>query len=43
MIEFHDDYHYKPVWDGTDENLKEKEEYVVSTTCIDWKFKTQKI
>tara|TARA_R110000744_G_scaffold57099_4_gene120201 strand:- start:2036 stop:2809 length:774 start_codon:yes stop_codon:yes gene_type:complete len=25
MIEFHDDYHYKPVWDGTDENLAEIE------------------
>lgn len=29
MIEFHDDYHYKPVWDGTDENLKEIEDYRV--------------
>tara|TARA_R100000541_G_scaffold753_1_gene4303 strand:+ start:8958 stop:9755 length:798 start_codon:yes stop_codon:yes gene_type:complete len=27
MIEFHDDYHYKPVWDGTAENLKEIEDY----------------
>ena len=27
MIEFHSDYHYKPVWDGTDKNLKEIEEY----------------
>ena len=25
MIEFHDDYHYKPVWDGTEENLEEIE------------------
>jgi len=29
MIEFHNDYHYKPVWDGTDENLKEIEDYRV--------------
>ena len=27
MIAFHKDYHYKPVWDGTDENLKEIEDY----------------
>jgi 7-carboxy-7-deazaguanine synthase len=26
MIEFHADYHYKPVWDGTAENLAEIEE-----------------
>ena len=25
MIKFHDDYHYKPVWDGTEENLSEIE------------------
>ena len=29
MIEFHDDYHYKPVWDGTDENLEEIETFRV--------------
>jgi|TARA_R110001606_G_scaffold373760_2_gene531261 7-carboxy-7-deazaguanine synthase len=29
MIKFHDDYHYKPVWDGTDKNLKEIEDYRV--------------
>ena len=29
MIEFHTDYHYKPVWDGTDKNLKEIEDYRV--------------
>ena len=23
MINFHSDYHFKPVWDGTEENLKE--------------------
>ena len=27
MIEFHADYHFKPVWDGTEENLKEIEAY----------------
>ena len=26
-LDFHKDYHYKPVWDGTEENLKEIEEY----------------
>lgn len=29
MIDFHDDYHYKPVWDGTEENLAEIEEFRV--------------
>ena len=27
MIGFHDDYHFKPVWDGTQENLDEIEDY----------------
>jgi 7-carboxy-7-deazaguanine synthase len=27
MMRFHKDYHYKPVWDGTEENLKEIEDY----------------
>ena len=27
MIDFHDDYHFKPVWDGTQENLDEIEDY----------------
>jgi 7-carboxy-7-deazaguanine synthase len=27
MIAFHDDYHFKPVWDGTAENLEEIESY----------------
>jgi 7-carboxy-7-deazaguanine synthase len=27
MIEFHMDYHFKPVWDGTDKNLQEIEDY----------------
>jgi 7-carboxy-7-deazaguanine synthase len=26
MLSFHKDYHYKPVWDGTEENLREIEE-----------------
>ena len=29
MIEFHNDYHYKPVWDGTEESLTEIEAYRV--------------
>ena len=29
MMEFHTDYHYKPVWDGTSDNLKEIENYRV--------------
>ena len=29
MIEFHSDYHYKPVWDGTPKNLDEIEAYRV--------------
>ena len=29
MIAFHKDYHFKPVWDGTDKNLKEIEDYRV--------------
>ena len=29
MISYHSDYHYKPVWDGTDKNLKEIEDYRV--------------
>ena len=28
-IDYHKDYHYKPVWDGTDENLKEIEDFRV--------------
>ena len=28
-LEYHTDYHYKPVWDGTEENLKEIEEFRV--------------
>ena len=29
MIAFHKEYHYKPVWDGTDKNLQEIESYRV--------------
>jgi 7-carboxy-7-deazaguanine synthase len=29
MIEFHSDYHLKPVWDGTEENLAEIEAFRV--------------
>lgn len=32
-LQFHDDYHYKPVWDGTDENLAEIEDFRVKM-CI---------
>ena len=28
-LEFHKDYHYKPVWDGTEESLAEIEAYRV--------------
>jgi 7-carboxy-7-deazaguanine synthase len=27
MIEYHTDFHYKPVWDGSVENLKEIEDF----------------
>ena len=30
MIEYHSDYHFKPVWDGTDENLTEIEEFRIA-------------
>ena len=29
MLSYHADYHYKPVWDGTDKNLEEIEAYRV--------------
>ena len=29
MIKYHHNYHYKPVWDGTEENLKEIEDFRV--------------
>ena len=28
-LDYHEDYHFKPVWDGTDKNLKEIEEFRV--------------
>ena len=28
-LDFHHDYHYKPVWDGTEENLQEIEDFRV--------------
>jgi 7-carboxy-7-deazaguanine synthase len=28
-LDYHSDYHYKPVWDGTAENLKEIEDFRV--------------
>ena len=28
-LDYHTDYHYKPVWDGTDENLREIEDFRV--------------
>lgn len=30
MMEYHTDYHYKPVWDGTDKNLGQIEAYRLS-------------
>ena len=27
MMKFHTDYHYKPVWDGTDESLQDIESF----------------
>jgi 7-carboxy-7-deazaguanine synthase len=30
MIDYHTDYHYKPVWDGTEENLNEIESFRVA-------------
>ena len=27
MLAYHTDYHYKPVWDGTEENLQEIEDF----------------
>jgi 7-carboxy-7-deazaguanine synthase len=29
MIEYHADYHYKPVWDGTDAGIEEIEKFRV--------------
>ena len=30
MLEYHADYHYKPVWDGTDKNLEEIEAFRIA-------------
>jgi 7-carboxy-7-deazaguanine synthase len=30
MIEYHTDYHYKPVWDGTEENLNQIESFRIT-------------
>jgi 7-carboxy-7-deazaguanine synthase len=30
MIEYHTDYHYKPVWDGTEKNLDQIEAFRLS-------------
>ena len=37
MIEYHGDYHFKPVWDGTDENLQEIEDFRVKMDIPKWK------
>ena len=29
LIDYNDDYHFKPVWDGTEENINEIEEFRV--------------
>ena len=36
-IEYHLDYHYKPVWDGTEENLAEIEAFRVALDIPKWK------
>jgi 7-carboxy-7-deazaguanine synthase len=37
MLDYHTDYHYKPVWDGTEENLTEIEEFRVALEIPKWK------
>jgi 7-carboxy-7-deazaguanine synthase len=37
MMEYHTDYHYKPVWDGTDENLAIIEAYRVELNIPKYK------
>jgi 7-carboxy-7-deazaguanine synthase len=32
MLAYHSDYHYKPVWDGTKENLQEIEDFRIQHT-----------
>ena len=36
-ISYHTDYHYKPVWDGTEENLAEIEAFRVALDIPKWK------
>ena len=36
-LEYHLDYHYKPVWDGTEENLAEIEAFRVELDIPKWK------
>ena len=36
-IDYHADYHYKPVWDGTEENLAEIEAFRVALEIPKWK------
>jgi len=37
MIEFHKDYHFKPVWDGKEETLDEIEEFRLKMGIPKWK------
>jgi len=37
MMHYHGDYHYKPVWDGTDEGLAEIEAFRVEMDIPKWK------
>jgi 7-carboxy-7-deazaguanine synthase len=37
MIDYHYDYHYKPVWDGTEETLAEIETFRVEMNIPKWK------
>ncbi len=37
MLDYHTDYHYKPVWDGTEENLREIEEFRQFMEIPKWK------
>jgi 7-carboxy-7-deazaguanine synthase len=36
-LNYHTDYHYKPVWDGTEENLTEIEEFRIALEIPKWK------
>jgi 7-carboxy-7-deazaguanine synthase len=37
MMTYHGDYHFKPVWDGTEENLNEIESFRVEMDIPKWK------